>query len=161
MNWIKSAIVGAVASLAMFLLIQLAIETRLSGLAGLYGVFNVPPSAALLIKLGLPAKPLALIIHFLYGIAGSLILTKLYWSRINVVRGMGLSVVLWLILMLVYSPIIGWGLFGFGASASELPVDHPRHLGAPLKYIYVTLFVHLVYGMIVGWTNRRWLVFKD
>ena len=72
-----------------------------------------------------------------------------------------MSLVLWLILMLVYSPIIGWGFFGFGASSSELPVDHPLHLGAPLKYMMVTLVVHLVYGMIVGWANRRWLVFKD
>ena len=78
MNWIKAAVVGLIASLVMFLLIQMSIHSRLSGLVGLHAAFNTPPSAAFLLKLGLPAKPLALIVHFLYGIAGSVVFFKIF-----------------------------------------------------------------------------------
>jgi len=161
MNLVKAAIVGLVASLLMFLLIQMSIHSRFSGLMALHAAFNTPPSAAFLLSLGLPAKPLALILHFLYGAAGSIILVTIYKNRVNTVRGIGFGMILWLIMMLVYSPIIGWGFFGFGDSVASLPSDEPLALGAPLKYIMVTLFVHLIYGIVIGWTNKRWLVFDN
>lgn len=160
MNTLKALIVGAVASLVMFLLIQLSIHSPFMALLAMYAPFNVPPSAAFLINLNLPPQPLALIIHFLYGILGSWILVKIYGNRVNTPKGLGLSVVLWLIMMVVYSPIIGWGVFGLGASAHELPPDAPLHLGPALRYAMTTLIIHLVYGIIVGWTNKRWLHFK-
>jgi hypothetical protein len=86
--------------------------------------FNLPPSAAFFETFGLNLEPLALIVHFGYGVFWSLVLVALFQDKTTVVKGNLLALGLWLILMIVYSPIIGWGMFGLGA-ASQLAPDHP------------------------------------
>jgi len=147
MQWLKAAIIGALAALVMFLLMFAAIQ---SGMAP----FNVPPSAAFLVKLGLPAMPLALIVHFGYGIVWSIILVAVFKHRTSIGRGIGLAMALWLIMMLIYSPIIGWGLFG-AADTSNLPAK--LQLGSTVKYIVASLVLHLIYGGIIGWLNPVWI----
>lgn len=150
MKWIKSAGVGFVGSLIMFLLMLL----------GIYGTgiapFNIPPSAAFVTKLGLPAQPMGLIVHFGYGAFWSMLLVYLYKNSVDIKKGLGLALVAWLIMMIVYSPIIGWGLFGFG-DAHTLPTGDPLYLEAGPKYLISTLILHLVFGAIIGWGNARWI----
>lgn len=151
MKWLKAGIVGIIAALVMFLLLAVAIHV--TGMAP----FNQAPSAAFLDKLGFPTQPWALIVHFAYGIFWSIVLVAVFGSRTNIWNGMGLSVALWLIFMIAYSPIIGWGFFGVGGPGHELPSDDPLYLGSPVMFIVAALLVHLVYGAIIGWLNPLWI----
>lgn len=148
-NYLKAAVVGLAGSLAMFVLIQLAIS---AGIAP----FNVPPSAAFLINLGLPAKPLALIIHFLYGAFLSVVLVAVVKENVGIANGLVLSVIVWLVMMLIMSPMIGWGIFGSGAS--EMAKDAKLYLAPGPKYPIATLVIHLVFGLVIGGLNKAWAV---
>jgi hypothetical protein len=153
MKWLKAGVVGALGSLVMFLIITLTLQTGLAP-------FNTPPSAAFLAKLNIPAQPLGLVVHFLYGIVWSVILVALFRERTHIGNGLGLAAVLWLIMMVVYSPIIGWGFFGVGGSGHELAADHPLWIGSPVKYIVASALLHVVYGLIIGWLNPVWIRFR-
>jgi len=150
MNWLKAAGVGAIAALVMFILMQIGIRTG-------NAPFNVPPSAAFFEALGMPAMPLALIAHFGYGILWSIILVAIFRDQTNWVRGLGLALVLWLGMMLIHSPIIGWGVFG---TADTAGLPKALQLGNTVKYIVATLILHGVYGGIIGWLNPRWISWR-
>jgi hypothetical protein len=147
-QYLWSALAGALGALIMFIIMQLGL---FSGMAP----FHVPPSAALLNKWGIPAKPLALVIHFGYGAFWSIILLLIYKSEVSIGKGIGLAIGLWLLMMLVHSPLIGWGVFGT-ADTSALPVA--LQLGSTMKFIMITLLLHLIYGAVIGWGNRQWVV---
>lgn len=149
MPWMKSGASGLIAALVMFLLMQAA-------LSGGVAPFQQPPSAAFLTALGLPAQPLALLVHFGYGIFWSMVLLAIFWDRTTLSSGVGLSVFLWLVMMLVFSPVIGWGVFGLNPSP-DLPPE--LRLGSGLRYMLSTLVLHLVYGAIIGWMNGSWITF--
>lgn len=153
MKWLKSALIGALGSLVMFILMKVGIG---AGIAP----FNLPPSAAFLVSLGIKIPPLALLVHFLYGAFWSIILLAVYKNRVSIKKGLILATALWLFMMIVYSPIIGWGLFGFG-NASTLDPSSPLYLAAGPKYLIVTLILHLIYGSIIGWGNKAWINFQQ
>lgn len=155
MKWIKSAVIGALGSLVMFLIMLFGIHV--SGIAP----FNLPPSAAFLEQLGLNVGPLPLLVHFGYGATWSMILVAAYGAGTTVRRGLLLATGLWLFMMIVLSPIIGWGIFGFGGSGHTLAADHPLYLGAPIKYVVATLVLHLIYGSIIGGLNPAWIQFEE
>jgi hypothetical protein len=147
--WIKSGISGLIASLAVTILIMLNIHvTEMAP-------FNVPPVFAFLTSFGLNFKPLALLLHFGYGVFWSWVFVVLFQNRMTIVKALGVSVVMWLIMMFIYSPIMGWGVAGFGAY--NLPPDHALYLGNPVKYALMTLVVHLIYGLIMGAINICWI----
>lgn len=154
MKWLKAAIVGALGSLIMFIIIMLG--TR-SGFAP----FNIPPSAAFLVKLGLNVGPLALLVHFGYGMLWSIVLVAVFDHNTNLLKGLGLALGLWGVMMVLYSPIIGWGILGFGGSGHQLDPSNPLYLGAPIKYIVSTLVLHLIYGATIGWLNPLWINFES
>lgn len=151
MKWIKAAVVGALGSLVMFLIIMFGIHG--SGVAP----FNVPPSAAFLETLGINVGPLPLLVHFGYGATWSIVLIALYGRQASVGTGIGLAAALWLLMMVVYSPVIGWGFFGFGGSGHELAPSNPLYLGSAVKYLVATLVLHIIYGSIIGWLNPLWI----
>lgn len=152
MPYLKSGTAGFLAALVMFAIMYVGIN--ITGIAP----FNVPPSAAFIIKVleievGI-AKPLALVAHFGYGVFWSIVLLAIFWDRTTVGKGIGLSIGLWLFMMLVLSPIIGWGFFGFGGSEATKDI---LALGSSTKFILITLVLHLVYGIIIGWINQSWI----
>lgn len=136
----------------MFIIIAWA--TQMAGIAP----FNVPPSAAFLQKIGLNVGPLPLLVHFGYGATFSMALVAFYEREVSTGKGIGLALVLWGLMMAVYSPIIGWGFFGIGGAGHQLAADHPLYLGNPVKYMGATLVLHLIYGAIIGAGNARWTV---
>lgn len=150
MKWIKAASVGLLGSLLMFIVMMVGINV--TGIAP----FNVPPSAAFLQALGINVGPLPLLVHFGYGAFWSMVLVAWAGRDTSVVRGLVLAFGLWLFMMVVYSPIIGWGFFGFG-DASSLAADAPLYLEPGPKYAVMTLLLHVVYGLIIGWLNPAWL----
>lgn len=154
MRYLKSGSAGILAALIMFAVMYLGIHV--TGVAP----FQVPPSQAFLISvLGLTqdlAGPLGLLAHFGYGAFWSIVLLALFWDRTSIGKGIGLSIGLWLIMMLVMSPMIGWGYFGFGAKEMSRDV---LALGSSTKYVLITLILHLIYGAVIGWANSRWMTF--
>lgn len=150
MQWIKAGAVGALGSLLIFIVMITGIHV--TGAAP----FNLAPSAAFLEAVGIPPTPLAVIGHFVYGIAWAVILLALFQDRTDVWRGIGVAVIVqWLVLMqLIYSPVIGWGVFG--TDAGTLPPDAPLALTSTAKYVVLTLVLHVVYGALNGWLIPRW-----
>ncbi|HYX06627.1 MAG TPA: hypothetical protein VE912_07825 [Bacteroidales bacterium] len=138
------------ASLAMFLFIYLGIN--ITGLAP----FNIPPSSAFLHNLGISGRGYALLLHFCYGILWSYVFVFTFEEDVSITKALLLSVILWLFMMLVYSPLIGWGIFGMGY-AHHLAASHPLYLDNALAYIMVTLGLHLIYGSALGYIHSRWL----
>lgn len=145
------ALTGFLASLVMFIFLYVGID--ISGLAP----FNVPPSYAFLYNLGVEESGSALLLHFCYGTFWAFVLVYTFNNDLSIIKAEILAVVLWLFMMLVYSPLIGWGFFGYGY-AHHLPADHPLYLGNQLGlYILMTLLVHLIYGWVLGYLSSRWL----
>ena len=145
--WIKSLISGLAGSLIMFILMMFAIN----------GVeiapFNMPPSAAFLKSLEIAPKPLALIIHFGYGAVAAIFLHEVFKNKSKIVYGIGLGFAMWLVMMFVFSPIIGWGVFGTNAGT----IDGALALSSTPKYIVSTLILHLIFGLTVGVIQKAWI----
>lgn len=137
---------GLLASLVMYLFIFLGIEV--TGLAP----FNVPPSAAFLYNIGVEGSGYALALHFCYGTLWSYVLVFTFEEDVSVAKALGLSVVLWIFMMVVYSPLIGGGMFGFGY-AHLLEAGHPLYLESGFSYLTSTLLLHLIYGAVLGAVN--------
>lgn len=116
--------------------------------------FNVPPSAAFLYNLGIENRAYSLLLHFGYGILWSFVLVYTFEDDLSMGKALLLALILWFFMMIVYSPLIGWGLFGNGF-AHHLPNQHPIYLRSAVSYMFVTLLVHLVYGLVLGFLNRR------
>ncbi|MFP4300174.1 MAG: hypothetical protein ACLFT0_20375 [Spirulinaceae cyanobacterium] len=154
MKWLKASLFGALGGLAMFILLQLALSWE-------FAPINVPPSAAFLTSIGLPPEPLALLVHFGYAMVGSILLITIFGKRTDVINGISFAVVLWLILMLVFSPIIGWEFFGVGGPKHQLAADHPLYIGGATAYVIATLILHIIYGASIGWLDRNWIDWRS
>lgn len=155
MKWIKAIVAGLVAGFVMF--IALAVGTN-TGMASI----NVPPSAAFLgATTGIQSPILAALLHFAYAAFGSVLLVAIFGRGTNITKGIGLALVLWLILMVVFSPIIGWGFFGAGGSNHELPPTAPLYIGSAGAYVLISLMLHVVYGLIIGWMDKAWIDWAD
>lgn len=150
MKWLKAALVGAFGSLVMFAILFVGIHV--TGIAP----FNQPPSAAFLTQLEWNVGPLPLLVHFGYGAFWSVVLWAWKADAVSTLNGVGVALGLWAMMMLVLSPLIGWGVFGTSGSAQSLPTDHPLYLGSTVKYVVLTLVLHLVYGSIIGAGNAVW-----
>jgi len=141
---------GFLASLVMFLFIYVGAEvTELAP-------FNVAPSYAFLYNLGIEESGYSLLLHFSYGILWAYVLVYTFDDNLTILKAIILALVLWLFMMFVYSPLIGWGIFGFGY-AQHLPANHPLYLEGSFSYILITLAVHLIYGWVLGYLSSRWL----
>ena len=152
-RWSVAIATGLVAAVVTRLLLQTGINFE-------WAPFNVPPSVALLMNwnldLNIWARLLAWLLDILYAVIGSFLLVALFRQRVNAVRGVGIALGLWLVLMLVISPLIGWGFFGAGASSSLDP-DAALYLSSAGRYVLFTLILHGIYGVIIGWMNQRWV----
>lgn len=149
-RWTKAIGSGLVASLAMFAVMMVGIHV--TGIAP----FNMPPSAAFLEVLGLNVGPLPLVAHFGYGAFWSFVLVAVYGDGVDVGKGLVLAGGLWLFMMVVYSPVIGWGVFGFGA-AGEMAESAPLYLEPGPKYAVMTFLLHALYGAVIGKLNAVWI----
>lgn len=141
---------GFLASLVMFLFMYIGINIIA------IAPFNVMPSSAFLFNLGVEESGYALLLHFCYGIFWAYVLVYTFEDNLSIMKAEALAVNLWLFMMFVYSPLIGWGFFGNGY-AHYLPADHPLYLEGTLLYVIITLAVHLVYGWVLGYLCSRWL----
>jgi|AntRauTorckE6833_2_1112554.scaffolds.fasta_scaffold07625_1 hypothetical protein len=146
----KSFISGLAGALVMLLAMQWFLHSN-------YAPFNVSPTAAFLIKLGLPAMPWAPVVILLFGAVMSMLLGLLYGANLNIGNGISLGFSLWLIMMIAISPIVEWGVFGTG-DAHFLKESDLLYLKSGWIYPVATLFLHVLYGLVVGLLNANWAI---
>lgn len=96
------------------------------------GVAPIPdlPSlrfAELVLGRSLPL-PAGLLFHVAYVTAWSLAYVLLFRERLSLPRALGLGVVLWAVALVVFFPLIGWGVLGLGVSAKLIPAALVPHL---------------------------------
>ncbi len=151
MKWIKVIVCGILATLAM--------DISMNALMYLFGLAptNIHPAAAFLFNLGIESSTLSTTLHYSYGTLWALVFVYAFEDDLTVKRGLQLAMVLWLFMMLVYSPIIGWGFFGFG-NAGLLKPSHPLYMNSTLSYLTVTFTVHVFYGLTLGIVSKTWIV---
>mgnify|MGYP006434618163 CR=1 FL=1 len=146
-NILRSGAAGLIAGIIMF--IPMVFLVKIAEVAP----FNIPPSAALLKSLGLPYQPpVAPALHFIYGIVAAIVFVALFKNSLTIMKALAFSGVMWLVLMLVFAPIIGWGVFGT-ADTGNLPPE--LQLGATLKFIVVTLALHILYALVMGYSAKK------
>lgn len=146
----KSFLSGLAGAFVMLLAMQWFLHSSLAP-------FNVSPTAAFLIKLGLPAIPWTTVISLLFGAVMSMLLALLYGANLNMGNGISLGISLWIIMMVAVSPIVDWGVFGTG-DAHFLKESDPLYLRPGWAYPVGTLILHILYGAVVGLLNVKWAI---
>lgn len=89
-----------------------------------------PPSLAFaeaLLGDGVP-MPVGLLFHVAYVTFWSVVFVALFRDRPSFPRALGLAAVLWVVALVVFFPINGWGLLGLGVSPKLIPAAAVPHL---------------------------------
>jgi hypothetical protein len=150
-NILKAAIAGLIAALVMF--VPMVYLVNVAGAAP----FNIPPSAAFAQALGINfAAFVPPVLHFAYGLAAGIVYLLIFRQHLTLSNAGLLVGAMWLILMLFFAPVIGWGAFGFG-DAQALPANDPMHLGPPVQFIVATLGFHVLFAVVL-WAAARLLM---
>jgi len=152
---VRASLIGFGAALAMFPYVMFTVD-----FLGLSTV-NQPPSAALADVVGLPAQPTGLLVHFAYAIFWALVFLRIFGTRATIGHGLAFGGGLWLLQMLVYAPVIGYGFFGFGGPNHGLPAAEPLHIGSGWWYMAESAVLHAFYGAFVGWLIPDWAAVSD
>lgn len=112
----------------------------LGTLTGLSPMPEPIPVALTKMVFGAMEQPLliaiGLVAHFLYGGIASIVFANLFRRAIGPWSGLGYAVLLWLVMQIVFLPMLGWGLFGSNITPS---------------IAVATLILHLIYGGVLGW----------
>ncbi len=129
---LRGAIAGIAATVAMSLLMIVGMIT---------GIAPMPepiPKALAALALGAAPQPLlmgtAILAHLGYGAFWGGLLFGLH-DDAGLREGLGMGAALWVVMGLVFLPVLGWGIFGTGMD--------PRIAVA-------TLVLHLVYGLALA-----------
>lgn len=91
--------------------------------------FPKPPSLAFaetLLGRALP-MPVGLLFHTAYVTFWSVVFVR-YFPRKNVLTALGLAAALWLVILVVFFPAVGWGLAGLAISPKLIPASALPHL---------------------------------
>ena len=136
-------------------------DLAMSGTVNILGFMpiNIHPSAAFLYNLGVESQLFSKILHFSYGTLWAFVFIYAFNEEASLKRALQLAGILWFFMMLVYSPIIGWGFFGYG-DARLLQPEHPLYIRSSYGYIFLTIIVHVAYGAGLG-ISTRWLMSRE
>lgn len=102
--------------------------------------FPKPPSLAFaetLLGRTLP-MPVGLLFHTVYVTFWSVIFVR-YFPRKNILTALGLAAVLWLVVLAVFFPIVGWGFAGLAISP---------------KLIVASAVPHILFGLLLWGLDR-------
>lgn len=91
--------------------------------------FPKPPSLAFaetVLGRGLPL-PVGLLFHTVYVTFWSMIFVR-YFPRRDVWTALTLAAVLWLVILVVFFPVVGWGFAGVSVSPRLIPASFVPHL---------------------------------
>ena len=136
-KWTAGIVAGLVATIVISVLMVL------KGMMGL-GDFNaIETNAELVMKYAGTGGPVAgWVLHF---VIGAVVWGLLYVALKDklpgdggLVRGLVFGVIAWLLMMVVWSPLAGEGVFGL-----------------PMMALGMTLMLHLVYGVVLGLVEEK------
>jgi hypothetical protein len=119
---IRGAVLGVVNGILLSLIMVPAF------LAGLPPMPR-PPSLAfaeVLLGEGLP-MPVGLLFHLAYVTAWSVVWVAFDYPRLRFTTALGLGLILWIVALVVFFPINGWGLLGLGVSPKLIPAALVPH----------------------------------
>lgn len=72
--------------------------------------------------------PVGLLFHVAWVTAFSIVYVALFRHKMTFGRALGLAAVLWISVLVVFFPIVGWGLFGLNVSPMMIPGSAAPHL---------------------------------
>lgn len=121
-SWPRAAGIGVAVAVATAI-VMLALAS-----AGV-SPFPEPPSLAFaetLLRRPLPL-PVGLLFHIAYVTFWSVIFVR-YFQRRNIKTALALAGALWLLILLVFFPVVGWGFAGININAKLIPASFVPHL---------------------------------
>jgi hypothetical protein len=130
-SWLRAAGIGIVIAVATAIIMLVLTAAGASP-------FPKPPSLAFaetLLRRPLPL-PVGLLFHTAYVTFWSVIFVR-YFPRRDIKTALALAGVLWLALLVVFFPAVGWGLAGLNVGPQLIPASFAPHL----------LFGLLVWGL--------------
>lgn len=150
MKWIKTVLIGILATFSM--------NVVMNAFMILFEIAptNIHPAGAFLYNLGIESAFLTVLLHYSYGTLWAWVFVYAFEQEFTVLKAILFATVLWLFMMVVYSPVIGWGFFGVG-NAQLLNEGHPLYLSSTIEYLFVTLSVHITYGTILGLLTQKFI----
>lgn len=121
-SWLRAVGVGVGVSILTALVMVTALKTGVSP-------FPKPPSLAFAeTVLGRPLPlPVGLLFHTVYVTLWSVIFVR-FFPRRNLKTALGLAGILWLVILAVFFPIVGWGFAGLHVSPKLIPASFVPHL---------------------------------
>ena len=148
MQWIQAVIIGFIAAF----LVQFATSAAIAlGVAP----FNLMPAEAFLLTQGFNGGSASIILHYGYAIAAVITMVALSPHNLSLGKGVMLGGIMWLAMMLIVSPLIGWGFFGLGAVMHT--TLNPLYVAASGWYPAFTFLQHMLFGVIAGGFASAWI----
>ncbi|WP_163271064.1 hypothetical protein [Chelativorans alearense] len=134
-SWLRAVGIGVAVSIITAAVMLALASTGVSP-------FPKPPSLAFaeaILGRTLPL-PVGLLFHTVYVTFWSVVYVR-YFSRRDIWTALGLAAVLWIVILAVFFPIVGWGLAGLSVSP---------------KLIVASFLPHLLFGLLL-WGLYRYL----
>lgn len=132
-SWIMAIGIGVAVSILTAAVMVTLLKTGVSP-------FPKPPSLAFaetLLGRSLP-MPVGLLFHTAYVTFWSVVFVR-YFRRTDILAALGLAALLWLVILLVFFPFVGWGLAGLAVSS---------------KLIMAATISHLLFGFLLWGLNH-------
>ncbi len=89
-----------------------------------------PPSLALaqlLLGANVPV-PVGLLFHVAYVTFWAVIYVSLFRDRLSLLNAIWLGLVLWVVILVLFFPLFGWGIFGLAVSPKLIPASLAPHV---------------------------------
>lgn len=134
-SWLRAVGIGVIVSITTAAIMIVLVLTGVSP-------FPKPPSLAfaeIVLARSLPL-PVGLLFHTIYVTFWSVIYVR-YFPRRNVWTALGLAAFLWIVILAVFFPIVGWGLAGLTIGP---------------KLIVASFVPHLLFGLLL-WGLHKYL----
>ncbi len=134
----KGFVLGLAATFAMTVAMFFSMISKLSPM--------LPPIPGALAKWAFGALPkpapmgIGIFAHFLYGGVAGLLFSFVLKEKVNILKGIGWGIFLWLTMQFIFLPILGWGVFGSAINP---------------KIAVATLMLHLIYCSTLSWGLKR------
>lgn len=132
-NWLRAIGIGVAVAILTAIIMVTLLKAGMSP-------FPKPPSLAFaetLVGRGLP-MPVGLLFHVAYVTFWSVVFVQ-FFPRRNLATALALAGVLWLVILAVFFPIVGWGFAGLHISPKLIPAS---------------LLPHLLFGLFVWGLNK-------
>jgi hypothetical protein len=122
-EWLKAVGVGIAVSVLTAVIMMIALRTGASPLPKPLGL----AFAETLLARPLPV-PVGALFHTVWTTAFSVLYIALFREALTFMRAFWLAFALWVLVLLVFFPIVGWGFFGLGIGPQLIVAAAAPHL---------------------------------